>query len=553
MRLAGPRRADATRRAQICAIAGLIICLLAAQAGANGTKTPATLQEPGWESEIFYKIFIRSFADSNGDRIGDFPGIERRLDYLARLGVTSLLLTPVVPSTYYHNYFATRFDDVDPAFGDLTSFRHLVRALHARGMKVYLDQEIQYVPPEHAWWSGSFGHPEGPFGQYLIYEDPANTRPDAGFLNGATSLTYDGKPATLAMVNLNLPEVQRYFDNAFAAWVDPHHDGDFAEGVDGFRIDHMMDDLDHRGKVTNLVAGFWAPLLAHTRAIKPDLSVVAEQADWTNFGEDLLQHGGVDLVYAFPLRTALMSLNAGAIATAITATLAHTPPGKGQLIFLENHDTIRFASQVSGNGRKERLGATLNMLLKGSPMLYYGQELGMTGRQTHEPATDGNDIPVREAFRWHRALDAAGSAIWYRDTGNWWRHRYNRSGDGVSVDEEEGNPHSLYEYYRRLIALRRERAELHAGDETVLVNPASEVLVVRRRTAAQESLLIANMSAQAANVVVAADALRDLHNGEKLVELLHGAAWTTVRNDAIHVALPPFGECLLTQARAARH
>src|SRR5882757_9051867 len=100
------------------------------------------------EDQVFYKIFVRSFADSNGDRIGDFLGIEQHLDYLHKLGVTSLLLTPIVASRFYHNFFASRFDGVDPSFGDLAAFQHLVRAVHSRRMKIYLDQEIQYVSSE---------------------------------------------------------------------------------------------------------------------------------------------------------------------------------------------------------------------------------------------------------------------------------------------------------------------------------------------------------------------------------------------------------------------
>src|SRR5205807_2648983 len=152
------------------------------------------------------------------------------------------------------------------------------------------------------------------------------------------------------------------------------------------------------------------------RTVKPRISVIAEQADWKTFGDDLLKRGDVDIVYAFPLRTAIASLDRDAIAKAIKSTQDKTPAGKGQLIFIENHDTDRFASVVDGDPRKERLGAALTILLKGTPLIYYGQEIGMKGKQLHG-RSDGKDIRVREAFRWINSVVGPGSAPCYGVTG----------------------------------------------------------------------------------------------------------------------------------------
>jgi alpha-amylase len=488
------------------------------------------------EDQVFYKIFVRSFADSNGDRIGDFLGIEQHLDYLQKLGVTSLLLTPIVPSKFYHNYFASQFDGVDPSFGDLAAFQHLVRAVHSRRMKIYLDQEIQYVSSEHAWWQ-SVGHPQSPFAQYLLFSGPDNTKPEAGF----SFKTYDGQSANLAIVNLKLPAVRRYFEAVFAAWLDPGHNGDFSAGVDGFRIDHMMDDLDHKGRLTNLVADFWAPLLASARTVNPRMLSIAEQADWQQFGDDLQRRGGIDLVYAFPLRAALVSLNRDAVAAAIEATVAKTAPGKGQLIFLENHDTIRFASEVRSDARKERLGAALNVLLKGSPLLYYGQELGMLGRQMKDTGTDGNDIPVREAFRWNRSVDAPGSALWYRGTGIWWDKHYAKNNDGISVEEEQDRPDSLLEYYRKLIALRRSHPELQQGDQSVIPTKEAGVLVVDRELGSAESLIVCNFAATRKSVEITTNELKGLGRRTLQRDPLTQQAPAAPDVPTIRVDLPAYG------------
>jgi glycosidase len=488
------------------------------------------------EDQVFYKIFVRSFADSNGDRIGDFLGIEQRLAYLQNLGVTSLLLTPIIPSKFYHNYFASQFDGVDPSFGDLASFQHLVRAVHSRGMKIYLDQEIQYVSSEHPWWQ-TVGNPQSPFAQYLLFNGPDNTNPETGF----SFKTFDGQPANLAIVNLKLPAVRRYFEGVFAAWLDPDHNGNFSAGVDGFRIDHMMDDLDYKGRLTNLLADFWAPLLAHARAVNPRMLSIAEQADWQQFGDDLQRRGGIDLVYAFPLRAALVSLDRDAVAAAIEATVRKTAQGKGQLIFLENHDTIRFASEVQGDVQKERLGAALNVLLKGSPLLYYGQELGMLGRQMKDTGTDGNDIPVREAFRWNRTVDAPGAALWYRGTGIWWDQHFARDDDGISVEEQQGRPDSLLAYYRKLIALRRSHPELQHGDESLIRTSAASVLIVDRKLGSAETLVVYNFAATRKNVVISTIVLKGRGKRRLQPDPLTEMTPALLAGHSIRVDLPAYG------------
>jgi glycosidase len=514
-----------------------------ASARAPADATPAG----GWRAErdVFYLIFVRSFADSDGDHVGDFRGIEQRLDYLESLGVTSLLLTPIVPSTFYHDYFASRFDAVDPAYGDLAAFQHLVAALHRRHMKIYLDQEIQYVEWGHPWWTDSAGHPESRYADYILYRNGADSPAEQGFLDDAPSVSYDGHPARIAVVNMAAPAVQQYFADLFRWWLDPHRNGRLTDGIDGFRIDHMMDDLDHMGRLSHLNEHFWAPLFAQARTVNPALSVIAEQADW-EYGDDLLTRGGVDIVYAFPLRKALVTLDRNRIAAAIDATAAHTPAGKGQLIFVENHDTDRFASLVAGDPRKERIGAALTTLLKGSPLLYYGQELGMRGLQLHGSASDGNDIPVREAFRWTARVEDPGSATWYRGTDTWWTHRYAQDHDGISVAEQQGRPGSLLEYYRRLLALRRTHPELRQGDQQVIATDAPALLVVSRTLGSRQTLLVINCSDVPVIGHVATASLAARSPGTSARDLLAAGPASAIGRTGLTLAVEPLGVRVLS-------
>ena len=509
---------------------------------------PAAAQAAG--DEVVYQIFVRSFRDSNNDRIGDLNGIREELGYLQDLGVTSLLLTPVNPSPAYHNYFASSFWGVDSTFGDMAAWLSLVEAVHARGMKIYLDREDQYATGDNPWFKESLGHPDSRYGRYILYKDSTNAVPEP-IIYGLTALpSWDGTMIPVATVNLLEPGVQRDIDSLYVSLVDPNHDGRFTGGVDGFRLDHMQDDLDGNPRLKNLFADFWAPLFASIRGVNPRVRLIAEQADW-GFGEDWLTRGGADWVFAFPLQRAIATLDRHTIATAIVQTLLRTPAGKGQLVFIENHDMNRFASRVDGDRRKEEVGAALGVLLEGTPLIYYGQEIGMRGKQSNAWHTDANDIPDREAMRWTARLEDPGSAVWYRGTGPWWTQRFNRDSDGVSVAEETGDPRSLLSFYRRVLAIRRSRAELREGDERILTTDRSSVLAVLRTTPAAASLLLVNLSDTAATAAIPRDSLPGPLARGRVADLLAGGT-VKASGGTLRVALPPYGVKLLGSRGGAR-
>jgi glycosidase len=192
--------------------------------------------------------------------------------------------------------------------------------------------------------------------------------------------------------------------------------------------------------------------------------------------------------------------------------------------------------------RKEKIGAALSILLQGTPLIYYGQEIGMQGRQNKSWGTDANDIPVREAFEWTRKGN--GSATWYRDTGAWWTERYAKDGDGVSVEEQERDPASLLSFYRRLLALRHARPELASGDERLVATDRDDVLAVLRATPETASLLLVNLADSAVTVAVRRDGLPRPLPRRRMKDLLSGRSERTGGN-AFRVGLPPFGVKLL--------
>ena len=142
----------------------LLICLLTSINVMAQRKKKAEPAEPApVKDEIIYHIFQRSFYDSNGDKHGDLEGIRLKLDYLQDLGVTAILLTPLYDSPFYHNYFANDFKKIDPWYGTMQSYLNLVKDLHSRGMKIYLDMETQYVTEDHIWWTDGVDNPKSKY------------------------------------------------------------------------------------------------------------------------------------------------------------------------------------------------------------------------------------------------------------------------------------------------------------------------------------------------------------------------------------------------------
>ncbi|MDZ7377333.1 MAG: alpha-amylase family glycosyl hydrolase, partial [candidate division KSB1 bacterium] len=154
------------------------------------------------ESQVFYHIFLRSFYDSNGDGHGDLKGLEEKLDYLQELGITSVLITPLYHSDFYHNYFPIDFEEIDPEFGTKEDYFGLVKEMHRRGMKLIMDMEIHYVTEDHLWYKDSYQNPASPYSNHILYNDANNTDPESIIYNLTELKSYDGKIIKVATTNL---------------------------------------------------------------------------------------------------------------------------------------------------------------------------------------------------------------------------------------------------------------------------------------------------------------------------------------------------------------
>lgn len=479
----------------------------------------AVSQQPNWNDEIIYHVMPRSFYDSNGDLHGDLKGFVEKLDYLQTLGVTAILFTPLYESGFYHNYFPTDYEKIDPEYGTMQDYIHFVKEVHRRGMKFFMDMETQYVQSGHPWFDMSYQDPNSP-SDFVYYSDTENRYPEQLFMPSGSELyeyrAWPDQSFNIATLDLNNPAVKDWMIDFYAYWVDPDKDGTFNDGVDGFRVDHIMDDLDNKGVFTNLYEDFWQPVFRRCREINPDIFIFAEQADWTEYGSDVVLRTGADGAFSFPLRFAIAGkeissdmfseeidaggvLNPALIYETVESTLEQFPKGTYTINFIENHDTQRWASVVENHDGKLRAAAVLNLLLPGIPSIYYGQELGVTGT-VGEWGYDVNHIPVREAFPWTPDPDTPGTAVFYKDTGAWWDQSYYLDGGSArfALSVQEQNPSSLWNHYRNLIALRKEHAAFRQGDYRSIRVDNPNLMIFSRTLDEQTLLVVLNLASEGA-------------------------------------------------------
>ena len=444
-----------------------VVLLQIAGCGSGGDKRshetlPVTqVRDP--RAEVYYQVFLRSYYDSDGDGQGDFAGLRSKLDLLQELGVTTLWLNPIQSSALYHNYFVDDFVSPDPEFGSVGEFRLLMESAHARGMRILIDMETQYITHDHRWFQESYGKPGTSFSHFVDYLDDDNLQPNSAIAGLSAIPGFDGAMVGVTSLKLNEPDVVDAMKQVYAFWLDPNGDGDLSDGVDGFRIDHTMDDLDDKGRSVHLFSHYWRPIVESARAINPQVFFLAEPAQWSSFGGELLNETRMDAVFDIPLMFAIRSRLAINIWQTLDAGRLERATAQQGLALIENHDMNRIADGELADSRWPYAAAAVNLLLPAPPVIYYGQELGVRGHKV-EATNDGADIPVRAAFPWFASGDGFGVAHWYRDSGNWLAEVLANHQPAISLERQYQQPDSLWNFYRELIALRRSEPALWRGD-----------------------------------------------------------------------------------------
>ena len=479
-------------------------------------KSKPAVEEPGWNDEIIYHVFLRSFYDSNGDLHGDLNGLTEKLDYIQELGATTILVSPVFESSYYHNYFPTDYEKIDQEYGTKQDYLNFVKAVHQKGMKFLLDMETQYAQSGNKWFDDSYKNPKSQYSGFIYYSDSLNQYPEQIFFPSKSPLYnfkgWPGNEYNIVILNLNNQKVKDWTVDFYSYWVDPNGDGKFDDGVDGFRIDHIMDDLDNKGVFTKMYSDFWRPVFQKCRSINPQIFVVGEQADWGDYGEKMVAESGADAAFNFHLCFALagisgvndmyikhqengVPMNSNTICKAVMESMRLFGDSTYTLNFLENHDTNRWASVVSENQGQMRIGAILNILLPGVPSVYYGQELGVTGK-VQEWGYDVNHIPVREAFPWTPDPNDKGTAVFYKDSGPWWDQSFFKTGEPekLALSVQKNDPSSLWNLYHKLINFRKQNEALKNGNFIQVETNNPDLLYFSRESENNKVVAVINLA-----------------------------------------------------------
>lgn len=480
------------------------------------------------QQEVMYHVVTRSFFDSNNDGIGDLKGVQQKLDYLQELGVTTLSLSPIYQSEFYHNLYAADLEKIDPKYGSFKEYRDLIQEVHRRKMKLYQEVDLQFISAKHSWFTDSFKNTKSAYSGYIYYTDLKNESP----YSLPEIITYNNTKEKAVALNLKNAKVAAYLNKALKYWADPNGDGSFYDGVDGFRIHNMTDKFDKMG---NLLKEFWNPLFANLKKINPKLQLLAQPANANSFGKELYIKAGADRVLATKLREAIISFDKAKINKAADSTFLHLEADRFPVVYIESEATNRFASAEGMNAGKARAGAALNFLMGGVPCIYYGQELGMKGEYL-KGETDGNGIPVREAFEWYTADNGPGMALWYKETGPWWDNRNMKPNDGISLEEEQKDPNSLWNYYKELIRLKKLQPAVALGTYKEIPNENNMVVSFIRTYKDEKVFVMINLANTKQFARIEVDGMRL----DKL-KLLIGTANSAFPKGGNGIELSPYG------------
>jgi alpha-glucosidase len=511
--------------------------------------TPASApssDQTWWKNAVIYEIYPRSFQDSNGDGIGDLNGITQRLDYLRTLGVDAIWLSPVYPSPQVDfGYDISDYENIDPQYGNLKDFDHLVAEAEKRHIRIIMDMVMNHTSDKHKWFLESRSSKTNPYRDWYVWRDgkgetatdkgqpPNNWQSDFGH----SAWEWDEKTRQYYYhkfyiqqpdVNWDNPKIHQAFKDVIAFWL--------KRGVGGFRFDaittlyedpQLRDEeilLDKNGKtylndygdvalndtMTNNLPGTH-PVMQEMRAWSdtfnsnkfPGERVLIGETYLPNIAELAKQYGTADKPeFQLPMDTQIGFINKldvplfrAKINDVETDINGNTP-----LLVFDNHDNPRLDARY-GDGVHDtdiqRVISTMLFASRGTSLFYYGDEIGMkttppTRKEdvkdpvglTGWPKDKGRD-GERTPMQWDEAANAgftkAGVTPWLPVPPNF---------TTINVKDEQGKPDSLFTWYQTLIQMKKTNPAFAHGDDVMLDTDNTKVLSWVRNTAGVPSVIV---------------------------------------------------------------
>ncbi len=490
-----------------------------------------TEEAPWWKRGVFYQIYVRSFADSDGDGIGDLRGIIEHLDHLAgspqSLGVDALWLTPIFPSPLADcGYDVSDHTSVDPAYGGLDDFDALLDECHRRGLKVILDMVLNHTSCEHPWFLESRSSRDNPKRDWYVWRDgraPGKPPNRWRSVMEGSAWTWDERTGQYYYhaflpqqpdINWRNPAARRAMLDACRFWLD--------RGVDGFRLDvinYLHEDELLRDNPRRMG---WRPyemqkhiydrcrpedheVLRELRSILdayPGAMMVGETfTDDPAEAASYLGNGTDELHLAFNFDFAANRWSAARFRRSVERWEALIPEKGWPAYFLSNHDMPRHITRLGILGDAEaRAGVAAVMLLtlRGTPFLYYGEEIGMPASRVPRgklrdpvgirfwPLPVGRDC-ARTPMQW-----TAGEHAGFSTAEPWLPA--DKSFPVRNVERQRKDPHSLLNLYRRLIRLRKETPALQLGSYRALPGAEKGVFAYLRELGGHRVAVLLNFT-----------------------------------------------------------
>ena len=531
-----------------------------------------------YKDAVFYEVFVRAFADSDGDGIGDLAGLTSKLDYLHWLGVDAIWMLPIFPSPLRDDgYDVSDYYTIHPDYGTLADFRALMAAAHERDLKVLVELIPNHTSDQNAWFQASRDpqHPEHEkYRDWYVWSDTDQK------YEGSRIIFLDYEPANWTYdevrgayfwhrffhhqpdLNYDNPAVQREMLRVMQFWADL--------GVDGFRVDATPYLIEREGTSCENLPETHAYLKRMRKfldAYAPGTLLLSEANQWP---EDVRPYFGegdeFQMNFHFPLMPRIFMALAQADRTPIEEILARTPElpvGCQWASFLRCHDELtlemvtpeerefmwdfyapeprmrlnlgirrRLAPLLENNRARLEVANSIFLTLIGSPVLYYGDEIGM-GDNIWLDDRDG----VRTPMQWDAGANAGFSTAPAEQLTAPVIQDETYGYQKINVAAQRKNPDSLLNRMRELLHIRKEHPAFGRGELHLLTSGPEQVLAYLRTTTGETLLILNNLSPELQTVPVA---LRD-YAGGKLVDLLTGEASVTLTEEPYTIKLAGYG------------
>ncbi len=529
-----------------------------------------------YKDACIYQLHVKSFCDSNGDGIGDFPGLISKIDYIADLGANAIWLLPFYPSPLLDDgYDISEYRKVHPDYGTLADFRQFVRAAHARGIRVITELVVNHTSDQHPWFQRARqAKPGSSHRNFYVWSDTDQKYADTRIIfvdTERSNWTWDPIAGAYYWhrfyshqpdLNFDNPQVMRAVLSVMRFWLDM--------GVDGLRLDAVPYLVEREGTLNENLPETHAVLKrfrAEVDAAFPGRMLLAEVNQWPEDTKDYFGDGDeCHMAFHFPLMPRMYMAIAREDRFPISDIMRQTPPIPNNCqwaIFLRNHDELTlemvtdderdYLWQTYASDRRARLNLgirrrlspllerdrrrielmnSLLLSLPGTPVVYYGDEIGM-GDNIHLGDRNGVRTPMQWSPDRNGGFSRADPAVLVSPPIMDPLYGYG----AVNVEAQTRDPHSLLNWMRRMLAVRRRHPAFGRGTLTFLYPKNRKILAFLREFEDETLLCVANV----AHSHQAVELDLSKFNGRVPVELSAGTPFPPVGELTYLLTLPPYG------------